>query len=138
MERELYPFEEEIAARFGAGGKWAASPKAEWIRGYLLMFGSGYPYGMWREYRVFAERLGINPGSYTSFARYIWILKRLGLIVPIRVEPRPRGLPRTYYSVAPGMEGSPIWRRPEQHMYPSVDWTIKPPEVRRAMRAKYR
>jgi len=138
VERELYPFEEDIARRFSIGGKMTASPKAEWIRGYLLTFGGGYPYGMWREYRFFAGRIGVPAGSYASFARSIWILKRLGLIRPVRVEPRPRGLPRTYYSITPGMEYSPIWMRPEQYMYPSVDWTIKPPELKRALRAKYR
>ncbi|MEM4429674.1 MAG: hypothetical protein QXM08_00740, partial [Thermofilaceae archaeon] len=83
MEREPYPFEEDIAERFRVGGKWAASPKSEWIRGYLLTFGKGCPYEMWKRYCEFAERLGIRPGSYISFARHVWLLKRLGLIEPI-------------------------------------------------------
>lgn len=136
MERELYPFELEIASRFATGGKWTASPKSEWIRGYLLTFGVGYPYRMWKEYRVFAEYLGIKPGSYTVFARHIWLLKKLGLIEPVKVEPRPGGLPRVYYRVKPGAELSPLWRRPMQILYPSTDWSR--PETKELYRGKYR
>lgn len=136
MEREPYPFEVEIAARFGTGGMRAASPKSEWIRGYLLYFGEGCPYRMWREYQEFARWLGIRPGSYTMFARHVWLLKRLGLVEPVRVEPRPGGLPRVYYRVRPGAEDSPLWRRPMQALYPSTDWTI--PERKKYYRERYR
>ncbi len=135
--RELHRFEREIVDRFMIGGKALASPKAEWIRGYLLTFGEGYPYGMWKTWKEFAEQIRIKPGTYTSFARYMWILKKLGLIIPSRTEVT-KGIPRTYYIIKPGMEDSPIWVRPTQTLYPSTDWTIKPPEVRSALRAKYR
>ncbi len=136
MERELYPFELEIAARFSVGGTLTASPKSEWIRGYLLYFGEGYPYGMWKEYQVFARYLGIRPGSYALFVRHIWLLKKLGLIEPVRAEVRPGGMPRVYYRVKPGMEMSPLWRRPMQILYPSTDWSR--PETKSVYREKYR
>ena len=136
IDRELYPFEVNIATWFSMGGKRLSSPKSEWIRGYLLMFGEGYPYKMWKEYREFAEYLGIKPGSYTSFARHIWLLKKLGLIEPVRIEPRPGGIPRTIYRVKRRMIRSPLWRRPMQALYPSTDWTK--PENRKRYREKYR
>lgn len=131
MERELYPFEIGIASRFRAGGKAAIPHKAEWIRSYLLMFGEGNPYSMWKEYKEFCELLGVRPGSYLSFARYMWILKKLGLITVSRREPT-KGIPKTYYRINRMSIDSPLWRRPEQSLYPSVDWKLKPPEVKRA------
>ena len=138
MERAPYPFEVEILERFSRGGKFAASPKGEWVRGYLLTFKEGYSYEMWKEYTQFAGYLGINPGTYICFKRYMWILKKLGLIRLVRRERVVRGFRKSFYAIAPGMENSPIWRRPEQTMYPSVDWTVKPYEVKRALRARYR
>jgi len=136
MERDLHPFEVEIATRFGIRGKWAASPKSEWIRGYLLTFGEGYPYEMWKRYCEFARYLGIRPGTYISFARHMWLLKRLGLIRPVKIKPRPGGFPKKVYRIVPGMEDSPLWRRPMQAMYPTTDWTR--PERKRVYREKYR
>ncbi|MEM4976347.1 MAG: hypothetical protein QXT64_03370 [Desulfurococcaceae archaeon] len=137
MERELYPFELEIATRFSVGGTLTASPKSEWIRGYLLHFGEGYPYGMWKEYQVFARYLGIRPGTYADFVKYVYYLRRLGLVVPVREGPsNRRGLPRVYYRVKPGTEMSPLWRRPLQALFPSADWSR--PEVKSLYRGKYR
>lgn len=39
--------------RFSKGGKFAASSKGEWVRGYLLTFKEGYVYEMWKEYMQF-------------------------------------------------------------------------------------
>jgi len=68
----------------------------------------------------------------------MWILKKLGLIKLVRRERAVRGFRKSFYAITPGMGNSPVWRRPEQTMYPSVDWTVKPIEVRRALRARYR
>ena len=65
-------------------------------------------------------------------------MKKLGLIRLVRRERVVRGFRKNFYAVTPGMENSPIWRRPEQTMYPSVDWTVKPYEVKRVLRARYR
>jgi len=138
VERPPYAFEVRIIERFSRGGKFAASPKGEWIRGYLLTFKEGYAYEMWKEYRQFAAYLGINPGTYISFKTYMWILKRLGLIRLVRRERVVRGFRKSIYAITPGMENSPLWRSPMQTAYPSIDWKIKPDEVKRALRAKYR
>jgi len=136
--RPLYAFEVDIARRLAAGGKMLASPKGEWIRGYLLAFGEGCPYEMWKDYSEFADRIAIRPGTYLSFARYMWMLKRLGLITLVRREKGPRGFPKSYYAIAPGMKDSPLWARPTQALYPSTDWTIKTAEEKYRLRAKYR
>jgi len=138
MERELWAFEVPIIERFSRGGKFAASPKGEWIRGYLLTFREGYSYKMWKEYLKFAEFLDISPGTYVNFKTYIWILKNLGLIRLVRRERVARGFRKGIYAITPGMENSPLWRSPMQTKYPSIDWKIKPYEVKRALRAKYR
>ena len=138
MERSPYPFEVEIAERFSVGGKFTASPKGEWIRGYLLTFGRGYSYEMWKEYRQFASYLGIKPGTYENFRFYMWVLKRLGLIRLVRRGRARKGVDRRIYAIVPEMMDSPMWRRPLQAMYPSTDWTIKSPEEKSVLRRKYR
>lgn len=137
-ERSPYPFEIEIKERFSRGGKFTASPKGEWIRGYLLTFKEGYAYEMWKEYKQFAAFLAINPGSYTSFKTYMWILKKLGLIKLVRRESVTRGFKKSIYAITHGMENSPWWKCPMQVAYPSIDWKIKPPEIKSVLRAKYR
>ena len=133
---ELRPFEEEIAADFRQFGK-AASPKGRWIQGYLLTYGRGNPYSMWKAYQQFAATLGINPGTYNSFKTYLWILKKLGLVrVVTRV--RGKGFGKTYYAIRRGMENSPLWRHPMQAAYPKTDWKIKTLGEKRALRQKYR
>lgn len=134
MRRPLHEFELDIAARFAAMGTMGASPKAEWVRGYLMKFGRGSPYRMWREWREFAELIGARPGTYASFATYMWILKRLGLVRVVRRERGARGFARAYYAIAPGMEGSPLWRRPMQVLYRKTDWMQMPEEKK----ARYR
>lgn len=139
VRRELYPFEREILVRFALGGKFAASPKGEWIRGYLIINREGCSYEMWKEYAYFATNyLLIKPGSYINFAWYMWVLKKLGLVRVVRVERTKRGLNKHYYAITPGMENSPLWRRPVQTLYSSTDWTIMPYEVKSALREKYR
>lgn len=138
MERALYPFEVAIAERFSRGGKSAASPKGEWVRGYLLTFREGYSYGMWKEYIQFAAYLGINPGTYVSFKTYIWILKKLRLIRLVRKERTTKGFEKSIYAITPGMENSPLWSAPMQEKYPSTSWKRLPTEIKRILRTKYR
>jgi hypothetical protein len=134
----LRPFEADIAARFKTWGKREASPKGEWIRGYLLTYGEGFSYEMWKEYTQFALLLGINPGTYTSFKTYIWILKKLGLVRVVRRERGVKGFRKAFYAITPGMENSPLWRSPMQVAYPTTDWKIKPDEIKRILRARYK
>ncbi|MEM2068459.1 MAG: hypothetical protein QXY32_01840 [Nitrososphaerota archaeon] len=49
--------------------------------------------------------------SFSSFWRvHIYMLKRLGLIVPVRRERGPSGRPVTVYGVPARMRDSPLWR----------------------------
>jgi hypothetical protein len=114
---ELEEWEREIIARFRTGGFIGASPKAEWVRGYLREHGRGYPYGMWRRWLVFAGAAGCRRGTYTSFVRFLWILKRLGLVREAGGEETGRGFPRTYYELVPGMEESELWSNPVKALY---------------------
>ena len=136
---ELTECERDIYVRFTTGGKapWGASPKGEWIRCYLMERGPASIYDMWKAYQRFASILGIRPGTYNNFKTYIWILKRLGLVRVVRRAPGSRGgFRKAYYAIVPGMEFSPLWRRPVQTLYPKTDWSI--PEHKVKYRAKYR
>jgi hypothetical protein len=114
---ELEPWEMEIIARFRAAGFVGASPKAEWIRGYLRERGRGYPYEMWKRWARFARAAGCRPGTYLSFVRFLWVLRRLGLVREAGEEPTGRGFPRRYYELVPGMEGSGLWSNPVKALY---------------------
>ena len=135
MSRPLEDFESEIAERFLRGGFWLCSPKAEWVRGYLLKHGRGYPYAMWKAWREFAAHIGLRPGSYISFVRYLYVLRRLGLIREAGTEQAvPGRIPRRYYELEPSAADSPLWRRPVQTLYPSSDWTLRRGELRERYR----
>lgn len=121
LSRPLDDFEENIASRFWKGGYRLASPKAEWIKFYLLKYGKGYPYDMWKKWREFASMIGVRAGSYIAFVRYMFILKRLGLIKEVEEEPTHRGFPRKYYVLVEEMIDSEIWRRPVATLYPSSE-----------------
>jgi hypothetical protein len=99
--------------------------------------GQASVYDMWKAYQRFASILGVRPGTYTNFKTYVWILKQLGLVRVVRRAPGSRGgFHKAYYAITPGMEFSPLWRRPVQALYRKTDWTI--PEQKTRYRAKYR
>ena len=50
------------------------------IRDRLDNIGMDYPYKMWLAYKEVKRDLGHNPGAYSNFIKYIWILNKLGLI----------------------------------------------------------
>jgi len=132
----LRSFEVDILNRFKTWGLLRTSPKGEWIRGHLLDVGEDYPYRMWKLYSKFCEVLGQDPGTYQNFKTYIYLLKRLGLIYPVRREVTNRGFPKTFYAVVPSKELDPAWTRPLQTLYPKTDWKI--PEQKTLYRLKYR
>lgn len=115
-------FELGIILRYAEMGTAGASPKAEWIRGHLMSVGSDYAYNMWKRYREFVEAarlMGamIRPCNYQSFARYVNLLKKLGLIRLAETKPsRPRS--RAYYELNPDKIDSPEWGHPYQALYP--------------------
>ncbi|RLG79767.1 MAG: hypothetical protein DRO09_03995 [Thermoprotei archaeon] len=91
------------------------------IRYFLLAVGEGCPYWF---YKCFRE---VKPTtSYRNVVRYFYFLKKLGLIEPVRKEPRlspsgkPYGFPRTYYRIVPGMEDDPRWFAPQAELYPET------------------
>ncbi|MEM2448954.1 MAG: hypothetical protein QXT14_08420 [Candidatus Bathyarchaeia archaeon] len=119
----LRTFEREIITRWIAGGTAVVSPTGEWIKNHLLDVGEDYTYSMWRRYQIFVEiarsiySAWIKSARYLSFARYVCLLKRLGLIEPSRREKgKPR--PRTYYRVVIERVDSPDWAHPYQALYP--------------------
>jgi len=143
MEAYFRPFELEIVEtykRIGKGVGW----KGRWIRGWLLTTGSSYVYEMYKAWLLFCKRaelfadVRIKPGTYQSFRTYFYLLNRLGLVEKITEIPAKRGVKRSYYRIAPGMENHPAWNHPFQALYPSTDWKLLPIEERRRLREKYR
>lgn len=84
------------------------------IREYLSHVGEGYPYEF---YKCFQK---IKPTtSYASVRRYFYILKRLGLIEPVRKEPSSKGgFKRTYYRIV--IYDDPRWFAPQEALYPET------------------
>lgn len=129
---ELKDFEKKIVEKwkgtaeepwkFGPG---AVSPKSYWIRGYLLEHGEGYTQLMWTRWQSFvamARGSGtkIRAGSLESFRLYMWILKKLRLIIPSRKEQNPRKSfhHRQYFRLDKTRLSSPVWKNPFGNVYP--------------------
>jgi hypothetical protein len=91
------------------------------IREYLLAVGEGSPYDFYKCFKV------VKPDtSYKNIAYYFYLLKRAGLITPVRKEPSSRGgFDRTIYRIVPGMENHPGWWHPQQIFYPDTRWGKK-------------
>jgi hypothetical protein len=94
---------------------WLHYPTGLFIREYLLEHGEAYPQEIWRALKEKRKSLGIAYGTVRSFhLNYIYVLKKLGLIQPVRREKvNPKWFPRTYYRIVPGMEDSPLWSAPQ-------------------------
>jgi len=91
------------------------------IRTRLLLTRGDYTYRVWKEFsKYLIEEFGQRPPTYASFAKYWWILKRLGLIEPVgRPRQGPRGgKPRQFYRVVPGKEAEDLWPdNPQYELY---------------------
>lgn len=141
----LEDFEKDILVRFKTFGLYTASPKGEWIRGYLKAHPPGeYPYALWKGWKVFCELAGeltvkIRSGDYQAFRTYIHLLKQLGLITYYAKDvPTPTGRRSNWYTIVLERQDDPAWRRPFQTKYPKTDWTIKSPEEKERLRRKYK
>ena len=119
----MRPFEREIVReirtspkRIGAGGR-SIPRKGVWIRGHLQDVGRDYVYGMYKRWKSFLQETGLNikAGSYGQFRTYIYILKRLGLIVRVG-EARGR-FSKSYYALDPDKVNSILWKNPYKN-YP--------------------
>ena len=117
----LRPFEQNIVRQIrtrpespGPGGR-SISRKGVWIRGHLQDVGQDYPYNMWKRWRSFLEEAGlkIKAGNYAAFRTYIWVLKRLGLIV--RAGGSSATFTKKYYGLNPEKVNSSMWRSPFKH-----------------------
>jgi len=91
------------------------------IRSRLLITKGDYAYRVWQAFsRLLVEVHGQKPPRYSSFAKYWWILKQLGLIEPIGAPTRgPKGgRPRQLYRIVPGKEPERLWpTNPQYEMY---------------------
>jgi hypothetical protein len=101
------------------GGK-SVPRKGVWIRGHLLDVREDFVYSMWKKWRSFTEiahNLGapIEVGTYTAFRTYVYLLKRAGLLIPIRRErakTTTRAFFKQYYTVNRAMLNDPRWLNP--------------------------
>ena len=88
---------------------------AGFIRTRLRLTKGDFCYHVWKEFSSYlVEQVSEKPPKFTSFARYWWILKELGLIESFgKPKPSKRGRPAVFYRVVAGMEGSPKWKNPQ-------------------------
>lgn len=150
---ELKPYEREIIElwRVGPPGepwKWsysAVSPKSAWIKGFLAEKGEAYVKEMFTAWLQFVEKakeygVKIKAGNYQTMKQHVWLLNKLGLVIPVRREPSKRKgyFKRTYYSLNPAKVDDPAWNRPLQTLYPRSDWSKIPDERKTEIRQKMR
>jgi hypothetical protein len=92
-------------------------PTGIFIRDYLMEHKQAYVQEIWRALKEERGEMKIMVGSYQSFrVNYIYVLKKLGLIRPVkreRVPRQPSWFARVYYSITPGREEDPAWRHPQ-------------------------
>lgn len=96
-------------------------PTGLFIRDYLLRHRSAYPQEIWRALKKERAKANIYCGSYQSFrVNYIYVLKKLGLIRPVRKEKagNPKWFDRIYYEITPGKEMDPRWAHPQTAFNP--------------------
>lgn len=93
-----------------------------WIRDHLLKVGQDYAYGMWSEWKSRVEEVGYTTSTYQSFAKYIWILKELGLIRRVGKKPSEMGLTRVYYRIVSGKEKDKAWDHPQRVLAEKRGW----------------
>ena len=114
---------------------WIIAPTGLFIRDYLLKHKRGYGQEIWRSLKAERAERGIITGSYQSFrVNYIYVLKKLGLIEPVKRERvHPKMFARIYYSIVPGREDDPAWRHPQIALDPRRG---APPHRRKYAREK--
>jgi len=92
-------------------------PTGLFVHDYLLEHKQAYVQEIWRALKAERAEMGITVGSYQSFRmNYIYVLKKLGLIGPVkreRVPEQPSWFARVYYSITPGREDDRAWRHPQ-------------------------
>lgn len=89
------------------------------IRDILLEKKEAYVYEVLKECKA---RLNSYSGSYDTFRRYFYILRKLGLIEKVREEKVPKGnIPfeavKIYYKIAKGKATHPAWADPVAYAY---------------------
>lgn len=144
---EIRPFEKEIIDSFkafapikGRGGR--SSPhKGVWIREHLQTAREDYSYGMWKRWTRFCRiadvlTAKIEAGTYDNFRVYVWLLKKLDLILFTREIPgRSPALEfyKHFYRVNPAELQSPLWENPWRDYDSHRRWArrkFRPPGVK--------
>ena len=95
---------------------------SQFIKQYLTDHNEAYIWEMWTALK---KRFSPSPetkyknyqlGSYDSFRRFIWVLKKLRLIELVRKEEGRFG--KSYYALVGGQIKSEAWNNPVGWLYP--------------------
>ncbi len=82
----------------------------EWIRNHLILVKEDYVMAMWSGYCEFLEQEGLTKPRYNSFSKYVYCLRKLGLIERTRQEEgKSRMIKRQYYRIVKRKQNSPAW-----------------------------
>ena len=82
------------------------------IRDHLADVGENYPYGIYRHLREALTEEGYHAPTYDSVRRFLYSLRRAGLITLKRSEDTGKPFPRNYYAIVPRLRRSDIWLDP--------------------------
>lgn len=96
------------------------------VRDYLLNKGEAYIQEIWRAYNLYLMQNGYRSIEYPTMRKYIWILRKLGLITNTRIEYHedPHGYlsPRVFIKIVEGKENDEAWYNPQKAYNP--EWAL--------------
>ena len=90
--------------------------KREFIINYLKEKGEAYVLEMYREWKRRCFQVEHPAGTYETFRKLIYQLKRQGIIEPVRIEPRPFGFDRVYYRLKKTEEEEKITKETKEEV----------------------
>jgi len=87
------------------------------IRNYLLEHGEAYINELLGAYNMYLASMGYKPIKYSTMRKYVWILRKLGLVKVTRIQPPTEEMkqlqPRIYIAIVEGKEDDPAWYNPQ-------------------------
>jgi hypothetical protein len=85
---------------------------SRFIREYLRERGEAYIHEMWKEFCEYCRKNGYHIPSRQSFGNYVYLLKKLELIVLVRREEGMKGTVRHYYALNTEKIEDDAWNDP--------------------------
>jgi len=99
---------------------WVTPSTGQLIRDFLSEVDEAYPKEIHAYLKTVVEAMGLQPPTYQSTRKFIYVLAKLDLIRVSRQESvvgYPTAFKRRYYTLTPGREEDPAWLNPYAALY---------------------